>query len=81
VPVVASDAVGQPEVVTGEWGALYPAGDRQALAEAITAILGRDDRDAMGRAGRAFAERNCDVRRQTAQLHALFAGIRTPTGG
>ena len=61
VPVVASDAVGNPEVVEPEHGALYPAGDRAALREALTAILARDDREAMGRAGRAFAEQHADV--------------------
>jgi colanic acid/amylovoran biosynthesis glycosyltransferase len=74
VPVVASDAVGNPEVVESGWGALYPAGDRRALAEAINGLLTRGDREAMGRAGRAFAERNLDVRRQTSVLRNLFAG-------
>jgi colanic acid/amylovoran biosynthesis glycosyltransferase len=81
VPVVASDAVGNPEVVEPAWGALYPAGDRRALAEAITRTLARPDREGMGRAGRAFAERNFDVRRQTAKLRALFAQCVTPDGG
>jgi glycosyltransferase involved in cell wall biosynthesis len=73
VPVVASDAVGQPEVMSPDWGALYPAGDRMALAAAIKETLARDDRDAMGRVGRAFAERELDVRRQTDLLRDLFA--------
>jgi len=72
VPVVTSDAVGQPEIVKPDWGALYPAGDRKALAEAINATLDRPDREAMGRAARAFAERELDVKTQTAKLHALF---------
>ena len=73
VPVVASDAVGQPEVVRPEWGALYPAGDRRELARAVESLLDRPDREAMGRAGRAFAERELDVRRQTRLLRELFA--------
>jgi len=81
VPVVASDAVGQPEVVEPAWGALYQAGDRSKLAAAIAAMLDRPDREAMGRAGRVFAERNCDVRRQTAKLRELFAASGTPDGG
>ena len=48
VPVVASDAVGNPEVVEDAWGALYPAGDQRALAEALRALLERPDREAIG---------------------------------
>jgi colanic acid/amylovoran biosynthesis glycosyltransferase len=74
VPVVASDAVGNPEVVASDRGALYPAGDRRALTEAIRSLLARpvDERAAMGRAARAFAEREADVRVQTARLRELF---------
>ena len=39
VPVVASDAVGNPEVVEEAWGALYPAGDGRALSEALRALI------------------------------------------
>ncbi|MFL5885988.1 MAG: glycosyltransferase family 4 protein [Thermoleophilaceae bacterium] len=74
VPVVASDGVGNAEVVAADRGALYPAGDRRALADAIGSLLGRppDERAAMGRAGRAFAEREADLRKQTARLRELF---------
>jgi len=74
VPVVASDAVGNPEVVTSDHGALYPAGDRRALAGAIRSLLERppEERAAMGRAGREFAEREADLRTQTARLRDLF---------
>lgn len=76
VPVVASDAVGNPEVVGPDRGALHPAGDRRALADSLRAVLARPpaELEAMGRAGRAFAEREADVRRQTAKLRALFDG-------
>lgn len=82
VPVVASDAVGNPEVVEPEWGTLYPAGDRRALAEALGTLLARPGphREAMGRAGRAFAERALDLPVQTARLHALFARSVRPAG-
>src|SRR5205823_15101352 len=74
VPVVASDAVGNPEVVRPDWGALYPAGDRRALVDAVRSLLDRppEQRAAMGRAGREFAEREADVRTQTAKLRELF---------
>ena len=78
VPVVASDAVGNPEVVGPDRGALYPAGDRRALAEAIRSVLERapEERMAMGRAGRAFAEREADLRTQTARLRELLTPSR-----
>jgi colanic acid/amylovoran biosynthesis glycosyltransferase len=74
VPVVASDAVGNPEVVEPAHGVLYPAGNRRALADAIRTLLARSDREAMGRAGRAFAEHELDLQRQTLRLRDLFAG-------
>jgi glycosyltransferase involved in cell wall biosynthesis len=74
VPVVASDAVGNPEVVEQAWGALFTAGDRQALADAVRAVLRRPagERATMGEAGRAFAERAADLRTQVRRLTALF---------
>lgn len=74
VPVVASDAVGNPEVVASDRGELYPAGDLRALAAAVRSVLERppEEREAMGRAGRAFAEREADLRAQTARLRELF---------
>jgi glycosyltransferase involved in cell wall biosynthesis len=77
-PIVASDAVGNPEVIEPAHGALHPAGDRRALAEAVRSVLSRPpaEREAMGRAGRAWAEREADLRRQTARLRELFAGGR-----
>jgi colanic acid/amylovoran biosynthesis glycosyltransferase len=80
VPVVASDAVGNPEVVEPAWGSLFPAGDRRALADAVRTLLARPgaEREAMGRAGRAFAERAADVRHQTGKLAALFDEVSSP---
>lgn len=74
VPVVASDAVGNPEVVAGDRGALHPAGDRPALADALRSLLAHDaaDLEGLGRGGRAWAEREADVRKQTARLRSLF---------
>jgi glycosyltransferase involved in cell wall biosynthesis len=74
VPVVASDAVGNPEAVDTDRGALHRAGDRRDLAAALTALLARPpaEREAMGRAGRAWAEREADLRTQTARLRGLF---------
>ena len=71
-PVVASDAVGNPEVMADDHGVVYPAGDRQALRHALASILARPDREAMGRAGRAFAERHADIAKTTERLRALW---------
>ena len=74
VPVVASDAVGLPEVVRPEWGRLVPPGDPDALAAAIEELLALppERRAEMGRAGRAWVCEHCDVRRETAKLAALI---------
>ena len=73
-PVVASDAVGNPEVVAEDRGALHRAGDPRALAEALRTLLDRPpaERESMGRAGRAWAESDADLRAQTARLRNLF---------
>ena len=75
-PVVASDSVGNPEVVEPQHGLLHPAGERRTLAGAITTLLDRppEEREAMGRAARAWAEREADLKKQTARLRELFRG-------
>jgi len=76
VPVVASDAVGNPEVVDPARGGAI-SGRRPADvggSGAGSACASGGEREAMGRAGRAFAERMADVRQQTARHLALFAG-------
>ena len=46
-PVVAPDAAGPQEIVTGPEGRLYPPGDADAAVEALEAVLA-DDRGARG---------------------------------
>jgi len=74
VPVVASDAVGLPEVVGPDWGRLVPPGDPDALARAIEDVLALpvEARVAMGRAGRAWVSEHCNVKTETAKLAALI---------
>jgi len=72
VPVVASDAVGNPEVIEPAHAPLFPAGDRRALLDTLRTVL-RKDRAAMGRAGRAWAEKHADVRASAARLRQLWA--------
>jgi glycosyltransferase involved in cell wall biosynthesis/GT2 family glycosyltransferase len=78
LPVVASDEVGLPEVVTPDWGRLVPPGDAAALASAISELLGLSPqrRAAMGAAGRAFVREHRDPRRQALRLIELIDAAR-----
>jgi glycosyltransferase involved in cell wall biosynthesis len=79
-PVVATDAGGLPEsVVDGETGVVVPAGEAEALAEAMVALLADPDRaQRMGRAGRGRALAHYDrgpiVDRVLALYHQVMAG-------
>lgn len=56
-PLVSSDVGGISEqVISGQNGLLYPAGNIEALAEAIRKLEDRSDRVAMGLAGRRIVE-------------------------
>lgn len=58
VPVIGTSIGGIPEVVPTTAGALVPAGDYNALADAMTTILSSADlRSRMGDAGRQWSER------------------------
>ena len=78
VPVVVTDEVGLPELVREEFGRIVPPADPQALADALAELLAlsAEQRAAMGRAGRAFAEAHANVYTETARLSALFEQIR-----
>jgi colanic acid/amylovoran biosynthesis glycosyltransferase len=79
-PVVASDEVGLPELVSEEWGRLVPPGDPEALASAIDELLSlpAEERIRMGRAGREWVLSACSLDRETARLAALIAGDPDP---
>jgi glycosyltransferase involved in cell wall biosynthesis len=79
VGVVASDAVGLPEIVREPWGRLVAPGDEAALADAIAAMLDRDaqERAAAGKAGRAFVAAHADVRAEAAKLSQLIRASRS----
>lgn len=78
VPVVVSDAVGLPELVTGDVGAVVPAGDAAALAAGLARLLAlpREDRAALGRAGRVRVLARADLMTETGRLSDLLGGVR-----
>jgi glycosyltransferase involved in cell wall biosynthesis len=72
IPVVATNEVGLPELVRGEWGRLVAPRDPGALAEAIAGLLSLApaDRAEMGAAGREHVLAHCDVTAETQKLAA-----------
>lgn len=79
VPVVASDEVGLPELVHEQWGRVVPSRDPAALAEALSDVLDRprEERVAMGRAGREWMLETCDPRREAQRLSWLIGKAAT----
>lgn len=77
-PVLATRTGGHPEVVVdGETGRLCPAGDPDAMAEAITGLmeLPREQLDAMGQKGRQRAEELFDQEKMIAQTEAVYERV------
>jgi glycosyltransferase involved in cell wall biosynthesis len=74
LPVVASLVDGLPDVVEDDrTGLLVPAGDPEALADAIARLAGDSAlRADMGRAGRAFVERRYRWEENVAQMEGLY---------
>lgn len=73
-PVISTYVAGIPELVRPENGWLVPAGDAEALAEALRA-LARTPRErlaAMGLAGRDRVLERHDIDREAAKLAGLF---------
>ena len=82
VPVVATRVGGLPEVVRdGETGLLVPPADSEALAEAIIALLGDENRrNQMGSAGRRRVEQLFDVRKQGKAIASLYKSLVLDAG-
>lgn len=75
LPAVTTTEVGMPELVQPDRGVLVAPRDAEALAEALIDLHERPvaEREALGRAGRAFVAEHCDLRTETERLHRLFA--------
>ncbi|TCM78971.1 glycosyltransferase [Rhodovulum steppense] len=76
-PVIATQVAGVAELVeNGVSGYLVPPGDATALADRILRLAADPEaRRAMGRAGRAYVEREFDIRREAVWLASLFRGM------
>lgn len=74
LPVVAHDIAGiDEEVRTGENGCLVRSRDAGAYADAIADLVEANRFDAMGKAGRALAEREFDVGVYAARMKEVLA--------
>jgi glycosyltransferase involved in cell wall biosynthesis len=73
-PVVGSDVGGVPEVIAaGETGLVVPAGDPDALASALDALVADPKRaEEMGRAGRARARARFSLEGMVDNFEALY---------
>ena len=73
-PVVATDSGAAPEIVEhGTNGLLVPAGDVQALANAIVSVLEQPERaKEMGRKGQARVQERFDVRHYVDGVEAVY---------
>jgi glycosyltransferase involved in cell wall biosynthesis len=73
IPCVATD-IGESREIIGETGALVPAGDPMALAQAIGRVLAEsdDERRARGAAARARVERKYSLPEIARRYHELY---------
>jgi glycosyltransferase involved in cell wall biosynthesis len=74
LPVVASDAGGNPDLITsGATGVLVPPLDPAAWARALARVLGDDEfRDRIARAGRALVRREFTLERTAERTEAVY---------
>lgn len=73
LPVVATQVGGNPDIVDDDCGALVPARDPDAMAEAISALLHNPDlRSRMGRAARSLVVGNHSLDSMTQAYASLY---------
>ncbi len=79
-PVIATSIAGVPELVTRDTGWLVPAGDAQALADAIGTMAATppDRLTEMGKAARTRVFARHDINTEAAKLAALFTATGAP---
>ena len=78
-PVVASDIPGYRDVMTPETSLAFPAGDEQALIEAVAALLADEPRrQAMGAAGGLLAQERYSWASIAARLVEIYESVLTP---
>ncbi|MFT8519997.1 glycosyltransferase [Acetobacter syzygii] len=75
VPVVASTQAGLDEATLGGGGLLVPAGDPQALAQALVHVLRGSERSAMGQAARQAARDQLRASVQSARLEQRLLSL------
>ena len=80
LPVVATDSGGPREILNGgKLGHLVPPGDSEALAAAMMKMMSlpEAERQAMGRAGRAYIEANYSLEHVVDQWEVLYKELLT----
>lgn len=76
LPVVGVALGGAMEIVTERTGILAPAGDAQAVADALRRLIGDADlRTRLGDAGPDRARELCDPARQLRRLHSVLSTV------
>ncbi len=83
IPVVATDAIGNPELVRhGQTGLLVPPRDPDALAAAVLRLLADPAwAKAVGRAGRQWVAERFSTRVKVDRLEALYGRVAAPGVG
>ena len=76
LPIVATRVGGNAEIVVdGESGLLVPAGEPRAFADALQALVMRDDRRAMGARGREGVVARYDLTKMVAAYDTLYTEV------
>jgi mannosyltransferase len=81
-PVVASDAGAHASLVTPETGRIVPAGEGDALREAIAEVMDLTpaERQAIGEAGRARVTTEFSAEREAAAIESVYERMWSSTG-